>query len=309
VTNATPQAPRHSPSARRAFGVLAVLCLMVCAADLSSAGASPAAPRSAPRTVKDQHGWTPVTFNHGVIAVDRRAFAEPDGHTVTLYRFIAGQVRFALHTGSLDPPEVARYVGPGGAPRISRLEAPHIVAAFNGGFMVATGSGGFELNRHVYVALQGGTESLVINADGTAKVGAWGHALPLRGEAVVAVRQNLQALISGGRLSPLVGYVDAWGATENGVAVEPRSSLGIDRHGNLVYAASMASLPVDLGVALMSVGVVQAMELDINPGWVQLDSTPHPGGRLVAGIPSQTLPGNQYELGWTRDFVTVMAAG
>jgi len=49
------------------------------------------------------------------------------------------------------------------------------------------------------------------------------------------------------------------------------------------------------------------MQLDINPEWVQLDSTPHPGGVLVAGIPNQNRPGNQYLVGWTRDFVTVMA--
>jgi hypothetical protein len=29
---------------------------------------------------------------------------------------------------------------------------------------------------------------------------------------------------------------------------------------------------------------------------------------LVAGIPGQNRPGNQYQVGWTRDFVTVLAA-
>ena len=51
------------------------------------------------------------------------------------------------------------------------------------------------------------------------------------------------------------------------------------------------------------------MELDINPAWEQIAVAPSPGAPLTAGIPGQHRPANQYQLGWTRDFVTVLAAG
>jgi len=50
------------------------------------------------------------------------------------------------------------------------------------------------------------------------------------------------------------------------------------------------------------------MELDINPEWVQMDAAPAPGGALAAGIPGQNRPSDQYLAGWTRDFITVLAA-
>jgi hypothetical protein len=50
------------------------------------------------------------------------------------------------------------------------------------------------------------------------------------------------------------------------------------------------------------------MELDINPEWVQLDVAPRPGRGLRAVIPGQVRPADQYLVGWTRDFITVLAA-
>jgi hypothetical protein len=71
----------------------------------------------------------------------------------------------------------------------------------------------------------------------------------------------------------------------------------------------MDALPADLADALVSVGAVNGMELDINPEWVQLASAATPGGPLAPGIPGQNRPGDQYQVGWTRDFVTVLGAG
>ena len=55
-------------------------------------------------------------------------------------------------------------------------------------------------------------------------------------------------------------------------------------------------------------GARTAMELDINPEWVQLDVASGPGHGLRAAIPGQARPADQYLLGWTRDFITVLAA-
>ena len=83
--------------------------------------------------------------------------------------------------------------------------------------------------------------------------------------------------------------------------------MGIDARGNILYAGSMSALPSDLARALVSAGAVTAMELDINPEWVQADTAPSPGGPLSAAVPDQHRPADQYLSGWTRDYVTVLA--
>jgi hypothetical protein len=59
--------------------------------------------------------------------------------------------------------------------------------------------------------------------------------------------------------------------------------------------------------ALVSAGAVTAMQLDINPEWVQADTAQAPGGPLSAAVPGQNRPADQYLSGWTRDYVTVLA--
>jgi hypothetical protein len=86
-----------------------------------------------------------------------------------------------------------------------------------------------------------------------------------------------------------------------------RSVLGQDAAGDLIYAASMSTTPYDLADVLFRTGARTAMELDINPEWVQLDTARRPGGRLAAAVPGQYRPADQYLVGWTRDFITVLA--
>ncbi len=69
----------------------------------------------------------------------------------------------------------------------------------------------------------------------------------------------------------------------------------------------MSTTPQDLADALARSGARIAMELDINPEWVQLAVAATPGGSLTAAIPGQVRPATQYLTGWTRDFVTVVA--
>ena len=83
--------------------------------------------------------------------------------------------------------------------------------------------------------------------------------------------------------------------------------MGIDARGNILYAGSMSALPSDLARALVWAGAVTAMELDINPEWIQADTARSPGGRLSAAVPNQNRPADQYLSGWTRDYVTVLA--
>jgi len=88
-----------------------------------------------------------------------------------------------------------------------------------------------------------------------------------------------------------------------------RSALGENAKGQLIYVASMSASPADLATALVRFRARSAMELDINPEWVQLAYAKKPGWRLQAGVTGQARPADQYLIGWTRDFIAVMARG
>jgi hypothetical protein len=260
-------------------------------------------------TTTEEPGWTPASTVGPSVAIDTRSVTGSSGGVVTLFRFRSGQVRFALHAGSTDPPGVAPQVGPDSGAAIGPHEAPVLLAAFNGGFKANAGTGGFQLGSQVFIPLRVGIASMVIDTDGSARVGVWGQDLPTPGEQVWSVRQNLRPLVSGGQPSPSVSAIGAWGATLGGGAVVARSALGEDGAGNLIYAGGMHAVPGDLASALTAVGTLTAMELDINPMWVQLAVAAAPGAPLAAGVPGQNRPASQYQVGWTRDFFTVSAAG
>ena len=184
-----------------------------------------------------------------------------------------------------------------------------LLACFNGGFKVNADVGGTEVDGQVLVPLTPGLASLVIPPAGFGSVGVWDSDVPTPGEAVASVRQNLPPLVSSEQRSPEIGNWTAWGATLGAVPRVPRSALGEDSNGDLLYAASMSPLPVDLPTALVSAGVTTAMELDINAGTVQFDTASSSGAPLVGHMPGQNRPADQCQTGWTRDFIVVLSIG
>ena len=321
---------RH-PKRRRATGVVlavgvAGLVLAACSSSSPAAApgnvatTSPSPARPAPGTTTPtaaatpaagQPGWTVVSRLGLGIAVDSHRSHLPDGDVVTVLRFHAGLVHYALHVGWVDPPGAA--AAPAGArPVIGPDQRAKLLAAFNGGFLMGAGCipcgvGGMEVAGHVFVPLVRGMTSLVLDPHGAASMGVWGHGFPPAGAAVSSVRQCLPPLVAGGRPSPTVGDVSAWGAVLGGGELTARSAVGIDARGDLLYAGSMSALPSDMARALVRAGAVTAMQFDINPEWVQADTAAFPGGPLSAAIPGQNRPAGQYLTGWTRDYVTVLA--
>ncbi|MBO0731278.1 MAG: hypothetical protein J2P57_18620 [Acidimicrobiaceae bacterium] len=268
------------------------------------------APTAPPPTLPpEQPGWLIAAATPSAILVDRRTIALPDGAIVTVARFRAGYTRVALHVGSEDPPTGGVPISAAAGSVVTTAQRALLVGAFNGGFKADTGAGGFDVLGTTLVPLRAGYESLVIDTNGTPHVGIWQQGLPVAGERVASVRQNLGPLVANGVPSSTAGDVAAWGATLGGVADVARSALGEDARGDLLFAGSMHALPSDLASALVDAGAANAMELDINPEWVQLDLAGRPGGPLVAAIPGQARAADQYLLGWTRDFVTVTSAG
>jgi hypothetical protein len=226
-----------------------------------------------------------------------------DGSVVTIATF-SGPVTYVLHDGSEDPGLAAGRVTAG--PAVRGAERRRLLAAFNGGFKLSAGAGGYEQEGHVAARLRRGLTSLVIDRSGRARIGIWGHGAPAPGEAVYSVRQNLTPLVLNGKPTAAASDWGIWGATLGGGEFVARSALGQDASGDLEYAASMSASPADLAVALSRAGARIAMELDINPEWVQLDVARRPGGPLRAAIRGQSRPANQFLLGWARDFIAVL---
>ncbi|TMM14943.1 MAG: hypothetical protein E6G01_11525 [Actinobacteria bacterium] len=178
--------------------------------------------------------------------------------------------------------------------------APQLVAAFNSGFRLGTGSGGWYTAGRAALPLQDGYASLVMHADGSATVGVWGRDVTLTPD-VVSVRQNLHPLVDGGAPANLGS---SWGATLGGGSNVWRSAVGVDAGGNLIYAAGPALDPAGLANVLVAAGCVRAMELDINPQWVSFSTYapvplaapdqvqgPHPLARAhLQGFPRRVHP-------------------
>jgi len=271
----------------------------------ATTGSVPAAsaPRTAP-SASQAAATAPAAPPTPRVTVTRTRTA--DGSLVTLATF-SGPVRYVLHNGSGDPGAAAAGLVRAG-PAITGAERSLLLAAFNGGFKLSAGAGGYEQEGHVISPLLRGLASLVIDRSGQARIGIWGHGVPAPGEAVYSVRQNLAPLVLHGRPTAAAADWGLWGATLGGGEYVARSALGQDGAGDLIYAGSMSATPADLAVALARHGALIAMELDINPEWVQLDVAGRPGGPLRAAVPGQDRPAGQYLDGWVRDFIAVEAA-
>ena len=266
-------------------------------------------PTTTTTTAPEEPGWTTLSVGPHGIAIDERVYPQADGTQVVVTRFLANHVDYNFHVGSQDPPSGNAAILPDSRSAVSPTERPLLLACFNGGFKVEAAAGGTETSGTVLVPLKPGLASLVIDTAGSAQVGVWGSTVPTPGEAVASVRQNLAPLVLNGQPSPEAGNWQAWGATLGGVPLVPRSALGEDPAGDLLYAAAPSSLPVDLAAALVGAGAATAMELDINPSTVQLDTAATPGAPLVARIPGQSRPADQCQAGWIRDFITVLSVG
>ncbi|HUZ54802.1 MAG TPA: hypothetical protein VMU94_20035 [Streptosporangiaceae bacterium] len=294
-------------SAPRATVVSTLLAIAVtasvagCAAIAADTGATRAA--SAGRAGHSSRALLDRTPAPAAVVV--RHFVLPDSHRMTVARF-TGAVRFVLHCGSVDPGPPCR--GKAAGPALSLTERRLVIGAFNGGFKLSAHVGGYEQGGAVISPLVPGRASLVIYRSGAASIGTWGHGVPQPGNPVYSVRQNLVLLVRHGRpTAASAGGWGSWGGTITGAADTARSALGENARGQLIYVASMSATPGDLAAALARAGAATGMELDINPEWVQLAYARGPGGPLRRGITGQVRPASQYVMGWTRDFIAVLA--
>jgi hypothetical protein len=193
---------------------------------------------------------------------------------------------------------------------IKGRERRRVAAAFNGGFRLNIGAGGFSSFGRTAVPLSNGLGSIVTYTNGTSDIGSWHGEVPSPSLKVASVRQNLGLLIDHGRAAASTGCDSCWGATLGGVADPARSALGITADGRLIWAGGEHLTVSELVAGLLQARVQRAVELDINPEWVNGYLYQHRGARTpptpISVVPGQQgIPG-EYLSPWSRDFFTVV---
>jgi hypothetical protein len=101
---------------------------------------------------------------------------------------------------------------------------------------------------------------------------------------VAFARQNLPLIVNHGHPNPNLSDGPEWGATLGNAVQVWRSAVGIDKHGNLIYAAAPDQSVGSLAAILIHAGAVRAMELDINTYWTSFISYRHPGAAGAANL-------------------------
>jgi hypothetical protein len=265
-------------------------------------------PPSYPRVSPAAVGSSPTTFVPAVTwRGETAAWISRSRAGVALVSFDQRRVEVRLHSGTVDAGGSRWRFGPA----VLGTERRRLVAAFNGGFKFSTGAGGFESYGRIPARLRDGLGSIVTYTNGRTDIGAWHSGVPAAGTPVASVRQNLALLINRGRPAASLGCISCWGATLGGVSAPARSALGITADGRLVWAGGEHLTPSGLATALLSAGVVRAVELDINPEWVAGYLYGHRGG-LGPLAPVPVVPGQRGVPGfflapYSRDFFTVEA--
>jgi hypothetical protein len=213
------------------------------------------------------------------------------------------RVRLELYPGLKEP----SGGGPRGSADVPAAERSRLLAVFNSGFKHVDSHGGFYAHGHLFEPFVQGQGTIVGTSSGQVDVRSWsGPAGP--GPGIAFARQNLPLIVSGGQPNPTLSDGSKWGTTVGNSVLVWRSGLGVDRHGNLLYAAANFQSARGLAAILMRAGAVRAVELDINSYWVTFNGFSKPGGRGAQKLlPDIGRSSTRYLSPDDRDFFAVYA--
>jgi hypothetical protein len=207
----------------------------------------------------------------------------------------------AFYPGRYEPPH-APVRGPMMVPYGQRWR---LLATFNGAFTYLDGLNGSSINGRIYEPLKYGLATLIGYRDGRVAMTTWSGG-PNAGPQVAFARQSLHLIIRDGRLNPALNLSTEWGYGLGNRTRVWRTGVGIDRRGNLIYAAADDQTVITLAQILQHAGAVQAMEFDINPEWPSLITYTHRGGLGPTKIvPHVQQAATRYIVPDDRDFFAV----
>ncbi len=208
----------------------------------------------------------------------------------------------SLYAGRLEPSVELPSRGPMEVPPSARSR---LLATFNSGFKLVDANGGWALHGHAYAPMRDGQATFVRYANGHCDVVSWHGGAGVPGDVVFA-RQNLPLIVSSGRPNPALSDSAEWGATLGNAVQVWRSGIGVNRHGNLIYAAADYQTAGSLADILIHAGAVRAMELDINSYWTSFNAYAHPGARQPFKLLEEMeRPAERYLTPDDRDFFAV----
>ena len=207
----------------------------------------------------------------------------------------------AFYPGRYEPPRAPNR----GPMQVPPGERWRLLATFNGGFIYRDGSNGSSINGQMYEPLKRGLATMIAYRDGRVDVKSWTGG-ETAGANIAFARQSLPLIIDHGRLSPQLNDSSQWGYTLGNAVRVWRTGAGIDRRGNLIYAAADGQTVITLAKILQRAGAVRAMQLDINPEWPTLVTYLHQGGLYpVKVVPNYQQPATRYLVPDDRDFFAV----
>lgn len=207
-----------------------------------------------------------------------------------------------LYPGIQEPSVTLPSRGPEEVPTDMRSR---LVATFNSGFKLQDSGGGFAVGGHAYAPLKPGLATILRYRDGRLDITAWtgGAGAP---PDVTYARQNLPLIVDHGHPNHNLSDGPEWGATLGNAIRVWRSGVGIDRRGNLIYAAANDQTVGSLAAILIRAGAVRAMQLDINTYWVSFISYRHLGAIGAANLlPAMDRSSRRYLTPDDRDFFAV----
>ncbi len=211
------------------------------------------------------------------------------------------RTQLALNPGRLEPSVPI----PRGSMDVPIPNRPKLLATFNSGFKLADDNGGFVLHGHTYASMHNGQGTLVGYTDGSVNVIDWNYGSTAP-PSVSFARQNLPLIVDAGKPNPNLANDAEWGATVGNAILVWRSAIGVDRHGNLIYAAGEDQTVSSIANALIQAGAVRGMELDINSYWVSFITYGAPGAEDPKNLlPAMERPDTRYLEPDDRDFFSV----
>ena len=243
----------------------------------------------------DVHGGPPV-----LVTQFRPEAAYPRNFAYVAW-FDHTRTQLAFYPGRYEPPAAA-VRGPMMVPLGQRSR---LLATFNAGFIYTDGQNGSSDNGRTNEPLKDGLATLVGYRDGRVDIVRWAGGANA-GPRYAFTRQSLPPIVWNGQLNPTLNDGSQWGATLGNAVRVWRTGVGIDRHGNLMFAAADGQTVKSLARLLVHAGAVKAMQFDINPEWPSLIAYRHtPRLVPIKIVPNVMQSARRYLVPDDRDFFAV----
>jgi hypothetical protein len=175
------------------------------------------------------------------------------------------EVSLHMQAGTVEPVSATGEGGPGMIPRAPEV-MKRVVAGFNGGFQAMHGEYGMQADGILYLPPKPYAATVLELRDGTTAFGAWPASQTVPDE-VLSFRQNLTAIVEGGKYNPWGRYW--WGGTPPGWQDNihtTRSGICLtqDKFVGYFYGNDIAADA--LGAGMLAAHCSFGVHLDMNPG-------------------------------------------